>query len=493
MSKTDPPRDERDPTGSAGYSRREVLRLLGAAGAVAGLDRMMPARWLAPRAAAVAGVAVPAAPAPVSPSLTISNLSFAWGLTPYDSARRATNASYYCDGNASFVFNGLEASVTATTLLLLNTTNLGPLYDAALGQINGSQIDYYTPNSSGRVTLPLPAGTIAAGTPDTALLRIETHAVSSNTLVEEFLPSCGQTTLAKLGVTATDGCLIRSGANYLCEQQVSFAFSPQGGIDSGSLVRLIFNGNILLNWVTLASLNATVNNSSANFATLLPAGQQGPLQLTMRNTYGFETNTLIIQHSTADCGPGLSPLLYGPLAYPTNGTVQIAFNYSDQFDYVSNASLITAWLGSPNGSPISTLLNGVPLAATNGSIFVTNSAVFPWEDDCTAVHNGTALLLNSAVGNGFFFASLPETNLVARAAETEEVTVNFFLTPPTGSGKSNTLDVTFEPTAVTLADLNAAAPAGGLAGALGAAALGAASLWARFRAAGDEENEDEIG
>lgn len=488
MSEQDNYRDEKDPSAGAGYSRREMLRLLGAAGAVAGLDRLLPARWLAPQVTGVAGPAAPQLPALPESSLTIANLSFAWGLTPYDRAQRASNASYYCDGNASFVFIANGVDVYALTLLQLNTSSLGPVYNGQLKQIIGSDIAYFT-NSSGRITVPLPASTIPAGTADTAQVRIASDGVTSNTLVEEFLPACGQTTLITMGAGATNGCLIENGPDFLCEQAINFTFSPADDIDSGSLVRLVFNGNTLLNWVSLTSLGAAIHNGSASFETLLPAGQQGPLLLTIRNTYGFETNTLSIQHNTADCGPGLSPFLYGPIANPNNGVVRLAFNYSDHFDHVSNTSLITAWLGSPNGTPSFTLLNSVPLAAANGNVFVANSTVFPWEDDCTAVDNASLLLLNTVYGSGFFFADLPETNFLARTAEAEEVTVNFFLTPPEGLGKSNALDVTFEPLAVTLADLNAAAPSGSLAGMLGAAALGAASLWARFRAT-DDEDED---
>jgi len=466
-----------------GFSRREVLRLLGAAGAVAGLDRLMPPRWLAPQATAVEALNSPAAPS----ELQISNLSFAWGLEPYDQFGRdvVSPSGYYCDGNASFQFVAQTLQVTTATMLSLNTGYAGVIYNTTIGSVPGSLIQYAAlDNMSGQITVPLTNSTIAANTMDTVYVRIMQPPETSNVLMKEFIPACGQTTIANLQAEPVTGCLLQNGNNYSCEHTLAFEYAPNGDVDNSSRVQLRFNGQTLIDWEYLSNLGASGAGTGAiSFDTLLPAGQQGLLALTVRNTYGFETNTLAIPFSTAACAPGLAPFLYNPGAALQNGPIKIDFNYHDYFNQVSNASLVTAWLGAPNSSPTQLLLNQVPLAGAQaqGAVFPLNASVFKFAPSA----NCSGLILNDTYGNGCFLVTLPPANASTRTAAEENVMVSFFLSVVNGTGRSNVEAVLFDPLAVSLADFQAAAPAGGLVGALGAAALGAASLWARFR--GGEE------
>ena len=470
-----------EPQTGAGYSRREVLRLIGAAGGAAGLDRLMPPNWLAPQAAALESFSAPAVPMPIG--LQIENLSFVWGTDPYDRLNRIDGTGFFCDGNASFDFRAFGVEVSAATIVQMNTTNLGVLYNQSIASISASEITYADPdNASGTIMLPLPTALVSAATTDMMSVRARVNGSASNTLVQEFFPACGQTTIANLDAVPTDGCLISDPPNFSCYNTISFAYAPLPTIDSLSHVRLEFNGQTLIDWATLDSLGAIQHGGTISFSTLLPAGQAGTLSLTMRNTYGFDTNTLTIHHSTVACAPGLSPELYNSGASPYNGMVTVDFDFHDFFGHISNTSLVTAWLGGQNSSSGPLLLNRAPLAGPKamGGAFVNNFTGIKW-----APSNCSTVVLNSVYGYGNFEVELPTTNVNARSAAAENMTLSFFIAPVNGTGVSNIVELFFDPAAVSLADFSAGPAAGGLAGALGAASLTAASLWAKFRRSDD--------
>ena len=448
------------------HSRRAVLKLLSASGLALGLEKLLPTSWISPQVSALEK-SVPSTGAAFP--IEISNLTFNW------SHSFITNDQTWCNGSTQFAYFSTAVPITNSigVFATLNSTGIfsngGPLFNLS-GQVWPSNKSY------GNISIPLP-GYFPVNQPDgldIMLQVIEQPETTSNLLSERFIP-CNSPLISNLGITACSPKIIKG--DLYCTYHIEFDFQDNEGAVSGtSLLTVVHGSEVLVADSQLSALGIFPSDPSSGQISLyvdIPEGNAGKLKVILTNDNGDPSNVLFSASSfVSACSKSLDLFINDSNARLVSNTptkYEVNFLYNDSAGILSNNSLVTASLA--NG-PL--LLNAMPIWNAEGSVQISGNFL----TIINGVLNCPPSVFNSTFGSGYFNVVLPE---VAKLAVQADENLNWFLGDSGDGRTSNTVTTTLlDPTAVSLEELSAEPQKVGTVAAAAAAALGAATLAAKF-------------